>query len=159
MQKYHVALFSALSSLRSNFNPPTLWVDERHYLSVCWCGLLLTSPRSRVNSRALLSGPAYCLGSTLAVTEMSLTSAWRCQCSGEWEFRPSQPCQLPSGHSLWCCKGIGLGGTQISITSFTSENLPLPCKALQVLLPWQDALHNLLSECFFKKNYLFLIEG
>ena len=28
-----------------------------------------------------------------------------------------------------------LGGTQVCITSFTSENLPLPFKALPVLLP------------------------
>ena len=52
-----------------------------------------------------------------------------------------------------------VGGTQVCITSFTSENLPLPFKALPVLLPGQGALHNLLSECFFKKNYFFLIEG
>ena len=83
LKESKLAFYANAAMDGSDLADATLWVDERHYLSVCWCGLLLTSPRSRVNSRALLSGPAYCLGSTLAVTEMSLTSAWRCQCSGE----------------------------------------------------------------------------
>lgn len=159
MQKYHIALFSALSSPRSNFNPPALWVDERHHLSVCWCGLLPTSPRSRVSSRALLSGPAYSLGSFLTVTEMSLTSAWRCQCSGEREFRPGQPCQLPSGHSLWCCKGMGLGVPLVALRS-VSPLLPLricPCHLRPSQFSSPDKMHCTVSSvnALFRKIIYF----